>query len=516
MYPGKYAKTQPDHPAFIMASTGESVTYAELEQRSNRLAHLLRAHGLQRLDHYALFMENNNRYLECCAAGVRSGLYYTCVNHYLTAEELAYILNNSESKVLITSRAKRAVALEALKHCPQVRLALICDGTDADAPFLDLATATAVYPDTPIADEMLGTAMLYSSGTTGRPKGILRPLPEEAGDFQLPIFQFLNKLWKYREGMTYLSPAPLYHSAPQAAVSLAILNGATVVIMEHFDPENYLALVEKYRATHSQLVPTMFSRMLKLPEATRRRYDLSSLQVAIHAAAPCPVPVKEQMIAWWGPIIDEYYGATEGLGFTSCTSAEWLAHKGTVGKVMIGDLHILDDNMQPSAKGVPGEIWFKTATPFVYFNDPQRTAQTRSADGSMSTVGDVGYVDDDGFLHLTDRSTFMIISGGVNIYPQECENLLIVHPQVMDAAVFGVPNEDLGEEVKAVVQAAPGVQTGPALEAELIAYCQQHLAKLKCPKSIDFEAALPRLPTGKLYKKPLRDRYWGDKKSRIV
>ncbi len=516
MYPAIHAKNQPDHPAFIMASTGETVTYSELERRSNRLAHLLRANGLQRLDHYAMFMENNNRYLECCAAGVRAGLYYTCVNSYLTAEELAYILNNSESKVLITSRAKRAVAAEALKLCPNVRLALICDGTADDAPFADLATATAAYPDTPIADEMLGTAMLYSSGTTGRPKGILRPLPEEPGEFQLPIFQFLNKLWKYRAGMTYLSPAPLYHSAPQAAVSLAIHNGATVVIMEHFDPENYLALVEKYRATHTQLVPTMFSRMLKLAPEVRQKYDLSSLQVAIHAAAPCPVQVKEQMIAWWGPIIDEYYGATEGLGFTACNSTEWLAHKGSVGKVMIGDLHILDDNMQPSAKGVPGEIWFKTATPFVYFNDPERTAQTRSADGSMSTVGDVGYVDDDGFLYLTDRSTFMIISGGVNIYPQECENLLIVHPKVMDAAVFGVPNEDLGEEVKAVVQAAPGVATGPELEAELIAYCQQHLAKLKCPKTIDFDAALPRLPTGKLYKKPLRDRYWGDKKSRIV
>ena len=516
MYPGIHAKNQPNHPAFIMASTGEAVSYAELDKRSNRLAHLLRANGLQRLDHYAMFMENNNRYLECCAAGVRAGLYYTCVNHYLTAEELAYILNNSESKVLITSRAKRAVAAQALKLCPNVRLALVCDDPAASAPFQDFATATATYPGTPIADEMLGTAMLYSSGTTGRPKGILRPLPQEPGEFQLPIFQFLNKLWKYRSGMTYLSPAPLYHSAPQAAVSLAIHNGATVVIMEHFDPENYLALVEKYKITHTQLVPTMFSRMLKLPEDVRKKYDLSSMQVAIHAAAPCPVQVKEQMIAWWGPIIDEYYGATEGLGFTACNSAEWLAHKGSVGKVMIGDLHILDDNMQPAAKGVPGEIWFKTATPFVYFNDPERTAQTRSADGSMSTVGDVGYVDDDGFLYLTDRSTFMIISGGVNIYPQECENLLIVHPKVMDAAVFGVPNEDLGEEVKAVVQVMPGVPTGPALEAELIAYCQQHLAKLKCPKTIDFDAALPRLPTGKLYKKPLRDRYWGDKKSRIV
>ncbi len=286
--------------------------------------------------------------------------------------------------------------------------------------------------------------------------------------------------------------------------------------MEHFDPEQYLALIEKYRVTHSQLVPTMFNRLLKLPADVRERYDLSSLEVAIHAAAPCPVQIKERMIEWWGPIVHEYYGATEGLGFTACNSQEWLAHRGTVGKVMLGDLHILDEDMQPAPKGVPGEIWFKTATAFEYFNDPQRTAQSRSADGTMTTVGDVGYVDDDGFLYLTDRSTFMIISGGVNIYPQECENLLVTHPKVADAAVFGVPNEDLGEEVKAVVQLMPGIEPEPAIEAELMAFCQQHLAKLKCPRSVEFDPALPRLPTGKLYKKGLRDRYWGGKASRIV
>ncbi len=516
MYPRPLSQQLAAQAAIIMAGTGEVVSYGELERRSNRLAHLLRATGLHRLDHYAIFMENNSRYMECCLAGHRSGLYFTCVNSYLTAEELAYILNNSEARVLITSRARSAVAAQALAACPNVRLCLIVDQPDAGAPFVDLGSATAAFPDTPIADEWLGTAMLYSSGTTGRPKGVLRPLPEEPPSHELPLFQFLNKLWRNREGMTYLSPAPLYHSAPQAAVSLALRNSATVVVMEHYDPEAYLALVEKYHVTHSQLVPTMFSRMLKLPEAVRSRYDLSSLEVVVHAAAPCPVPVKEQMIAWWGPIIHEYYGATEGLGFTACDSAEWLAHRGSVGRVMIGDLHVLDQQMRPSAKGVPGEVWFKTASPFVYFNDPERTAQTRSADGSMSTVGDVGYVDDDGFLYLTDRSTFMIISGGVNIYPQECENLLVTHPKVADAAVFGVPNEEMGEEVKAVVQAMPGNPVGPELEAELIAFCQQHLARLKCPRSIDFDPALPRLPTGKLYKKPLRDRYWGDKKSRIV
>ncbi|GAA4407614.1 AMP-binding protein [Quisquiliibacterium transsilvanicum] len=516
MYAGKYAQERANEPAFIMASTGEAVSYAEFDARTNRLAHLLRAHGLKRLDHYSIFMENNDRYLETCGAGERSGLYYTCVNSYLKADELAYILNNSESKALITSRSRRDVALEALKHCPDVKLCLIVDGAGDDGPFVDYVQAVSKYPGTPIADESLGTPMLYSSGTTGRPKGIVRPLPENPPSEPLPLFHFLNKLWHYREGMTYLSPAPLYHSAPQAAVGLTIRNGGTVVIMEHFDPEDYLRLVEKYKVTHTQLVPTMFSRLLKLPEDVRRKHDLSSLEIAVHAAAPCPVQVKEQMIAWWGPIIHEYYGATEGLGFTACNSAEWLAHKGSVGRVLLGDLHILDEEGKPSAKGVPGEIWFKTASPFEYYNDASRTAESRSADGAMSTVGDVGYVDDDGFLYLTDRSTFMIISGGVNIYPQECENLLITHPKVADAAVFGVPNEDLGEEVKAVIQPMPGVEAGPELEKELIAFCAEHLSRQKVPRSIDFTDELPRLPTGKLYKKGLRDKYWAGHKSRIL
>ena len=519
MYAGQYPKSHPNRPAFIMASTEETVSYAELEARSNQLAHLLRQHGLKRLDHFSVFMENNNRYIEVCTAGERSGLYYTCINSYLKADELAYILNNSESTALITSRSRQDVALEAIKQSPKITLFLVVDGdheSNNNGPFLDYAQAISGFPKTPIADEFLGTPMLYSSGTTGRPKGVLRPLPEDPPSNPLPLFGFLNKLWRYRADMIYLSPAPLYHSAPQAAVALTIRNGGTVIIMEQFDPEQYLALIEKYKVSHSQLVPTMFSRMLKLPEAVKRHYNLSTLEIAIHAAAPCPAQVKEQMIAWWGPIIHEYYGATEGLGFTACDSAEWLAHRGSVGRVLSGDLHILDDDMQPAAKGVPGEIWFKTASSFVYFNDPERTAQTRSRDGTMSTVGDVGYVDDDGFLYLTDRSTFMIISGGVNIYPQECENLLITHPKVADAAVFGVPNEDLGEEVKAVIQTVPGISANEALAQELIAFCGEHLSRQKVPRSIDFMDELPRLPTGKLYKKSLRDKYWGDKQSRIV
>ena len=516
MYTGKHVHLRPLQPAFIMASTGEAVTYRELEARSNRLAQLFRKHGLKRLDHYSIFMENNSRYLEACGAGERAGLYYTCVNSYLTPGELAYILTNSESRILITSKAKLDIAREAIKECPKVELCIVADGEGESERIVGLAAATNGLPGTPIADESLGTAMLYSSGTTGRPKGILRPLPEQPPLQNLPIFDFLYKLWQYREGMVYLSPAPLYHSAPQAAVNLTIRAGGTVVIMESFDPERYLQLVQQWGITHTQLVPTMFSRMLKLPEEVRKHYDLSTLEIAIHAAAPCPAAVKDDMIKWWGPIIHEYYGATEGLGFTACNSEEWLAHRGTVGRVLLGDLHILDANMTACPKGTPGTVWFKTATPFEYFNDPAKTGEARSEDGSMSTVGDVGYVDDDNFLYLTDRATFMIISGGVNIYPQECENLLVTHPKIADAAVFGVPNADLGEEVKAVVQPMPGIEPSDELARELIAFCSQSLARQKVPRSVDFEAELPRLPTGKLYKRLLRDRYWGNKTSKIV
>ena len=516
MYTGRHAHLRPLQPAFIMASTGEAVTYRDIEGRCNRLAHLFRQRGLKRLDHYAIFMENNSRYLEACGAGERSGLYFTCVNSFLTASELAYILNNSELRILITSVAKLDIARDALKEAPKVELCIVADGEGESDRIVGLVEATKDLPKTPIADECVGTAMLYSSGTTGRPKGILRPLPEQPPAHQLALFDFLEKLWQYREGMIYLSPAPLYHSAPQAAVNLTIRMGGTVIIMEKFDPERYLQLVEQWGATHSQLVPTMFSRMLKLPEEVRNRYDLSSLEIAIHAAAPCPGLVKEDMIKWWGPIIHEYYGATEGLGFTACNSQEWLAHRGTVGKVLLGDLHILDENLQERPTGTAGTVWFKTASPFEYFNDPERTKEARSPDGSMSTVGDVGYVDADRYLYLTDRATFMIISGGVNIYPQECENLLITHPKIADAAVFGVPNPDLGEEVKAVVQPMPGIEPCEELAQELIEFCGQSLARQKVPRSIDFEDQLPRLPTGKLYKRLLRDRYWGNKNSRIV
>ena len=521
MYPGIQAQKHPDRPAVIMASSGEQITYRELDSRSNQLAHFLRQQGLKRLDHFSMFMENHARFVEVCAAGERTGAYYTCINSFLTAEELAYILQNSESQVLVTTAALAEVAWAALPSCPKLRCCLVIDGPDtprqvAHVQVQDYAQAVGSLPTTPVADESLGTAMLYSSGTTGRPKGILRPLPEQPPAQHLPLYEFLFGLWHYRDDMVYLSPAPLYHSAPQAAVGLTIRKGGTAIIMEKFDPLRYLELVETHQVSHTQLVPTMFTRMLKMPESDRQRFDTSSLEIAVHAAAPCPATIKEQMIDWWGPIIHEYYGATEGLGFTACDTPQWQAHRGSVGKVLFGELHILDEAMQPCEQGTSGQIWFKTATEFSYFNDPEKTAEVTSPDGSMTTVGDVGYIDEDGFLYLTDRATFMIISGGVNIYPQETENLLITHPDVEDAAVFGVPNEEMGEEVKAVVQLLPGRAKTAEMVERLMAYCREHLSHVKCPRTIDFDDALPRLPTGKLYKRVLRDRYWAEHKNRIV
>ncbi|HEV3280456.1 MAG TPA: AMP-binding protein [Acidimicrobiales bacterium] len=517
MYAAEHAARHPDKPAIVMATGGEIVTFAEYEAAANQVAHLLRETGLQHRDHMALFMDNDHRMLIGEGGAERSGVFYTCVNSFLSAEEVAYIINDSESKLVMTSAAKAEVAAELPSMCPKVeRWVMTGAGQAAPGPFEDWEEVIAPQPERPIPDEQLGAPMMYSSGTTGRPKGILRPLPEVHPSEGRELRERVSLLWRLRDGMVYLSPAPLYHSAPQTSVALALRLGATAVIMERFDAAHYLDLVQRYRVTHSQVVPTMFTRLLKLPDDVRLAADVSSLEVIIHAAAPCPVPVKEKMIEWFGPIIIEYYAATEGNGLTFCDSADWLAHKGTVGRSLLGELVILDDNGDPCETGTPGTVWFRGATSFEYFKDPSKTAASRTPDGSASTVGDVGYLDAEGYLYLTDRKSHMIISGGVNIYPQETENLLVTHPKVMDAAVIGVPDEDLGEAVKAVVQPVPGADPGGSLERELIAFCRRHLAHFKCPRTVDFVTELPRLPTGKLYKRLLRDRYWSEHPTRIL
>lgn len=508
MYAAQHAAETPDKPAIIMAGTGRTLTFSELEARANRVAHLFRGLDLRRGDHVAIFVENNIRLFEVESGAERTGLYYTVINSYLRPEELAYIVRDSRAQVLVASAATREVALAAAADCPDVRMFLEIDAEEPDGPFQPFEPVLADFPTDPVPDEELGAAMLYSSGTTGRPKGILRPLPEGHPGEPLPVMAFVqNVLFAMRPGMVYLSPAPLFHSAPQASVAGALRMGATSIVMERFEPERYLDLIERHRVTHSQVVPTMFSRLLKLPDEVRRRYDVSSLEVVIHAAAPCPVPVKQDMIDWFGPVLREYYGATEANGFTVCTSEEWIAHPGSVGRPVLGEVEIRDDDGTPLPPGETGTVWFRGATNFEYFGAPEKTAGSRDATGEASTVGDLGHVDDDGFLYLTDRKHFMIICGGVNVYPQETENVLVTHPSVLDAAVIGVPDDDLGEVVKAVVQPLDGAAAGPELERALQEFCRAHLAPIKCPRSIDFVDELPRLPTGKLYKTRLIEQY---------
>ena len=518
MYAAEQAAEHPDEPALIFEPSGRVVTWAEYEAGANQTAHVIRDSGLAKGDHMALFMENIPEVLLAEAGAERTGVYYTPVNSYLSAEEVAYIVNNSESRLVVTSAAKAEVAEQLPALCPNVERWIMvgAGGGGAAAPFESWEEAVGTASKEHVADEQLGAPMVYSSGTTGRPKGILRPVSDIHPSETTFAVLGIAALWRLREGMVYLSPAPLYHTAPQVSVAICLRMKSTCVVMEHFDPALYLELVGRHRVTHSQVVPTMFSRMLKLPEDVRSAADVSSLEWVIHAAAPCPVPVKEQMIEWFGPILLEYYAASEGNGGTFIDSEDWLAHRGSVGRAMVVSIHILDDDGAECPVGTPGTVWFSGATDFEYYHDPEKTASTRRDEGKTSTVGDVGYLDEDGYLFLTDRKAHMIISGGVNIYPQETENLLVTHPKVLDAAVIGVPNDDLGEEVKAVVQPMEGVAGDEALERELMAFCREHLAHFKCPRSVDFVDELPRLPTGKLYKGPLREKYWADHATRIV
>ena len=512
-----HAERTPDKPALIMAGSGEITTYAELEERSNRYAHLFRALGLKGGDHIAIYLENTPRYHEIIWAAKRSGLYFTCISSQLTAPEVAFIVKDCSAKLFISSTYKQEVAAEIPAQVDDSLHHFMIDGV-IDG-FERLEDAGAAQPANRIADELEGQDMLYSSGTTGRPKAIKQFLQGNPFGTIDPSIQAIGTLFEIDADTVYLSPAPLYHAAPLRFNVRIQLAGGTSVMMERFDPAFSLELIGRHKITHSQWVPTMFVRMLKLPEEERAGHDFSTHRIAIHAAAPCPIPVKRQMIDWWGPIIREYYGGSESNGFCSINTEEWLAHPGSVGRALFGVPRIVDDAGTELPVGEEGAIYFSDGPTFEYHNDPERTAAAYN-DRGWSTLGDVGYLDDDGYLYLTDRKAFLIISGGVNIYPQEIENILITHPKVADVAVFGVPNDDLGEEIKAVVQpmdmADVSLDGGDALAGELLAYARADLSAIKVPKSIDFEAELPRHPTGKLYKRLLKDRYWGNKDSRIV
>ncbi|MES2754916.1 MAG: acyl-CoA synthetase [Pseudomonadota bacterium] len=504
-HPIAHAAATPDKSALIMAGSGETVSYAELDARANQGAHLLRSLGLKRGDGIAVLMDNNPRYLEVVWAAERTGVYCTCLSTKLTAAEAEYIIRDGDCRLLIASHGVAALAEALVPGIGDLRR-YTADGSVAG--FQSWEDAVTALPATSIADPQPGSIMLYSSGTTGRPKGVRFPLPEgELGEAPSSLVMLGRGVYGFTGETVYLSPAPLYHAAPLRWSMAAQMLGASVVVMERFDPEAALATIEKYRVTHAQFVPTHFVRMLKLPAEVRAKYDLSSLKVVVHAAAPCPIPVKRAMIEWFGPVIHEYYAGTEGNGFCAIDSAQWLERPGSVGRNLISKTKICDEDGNEVPFGEEGAIYFADAAPFAYHNDDAKTADATNRHG-WTTLGDIGRMDAEGYVWLTDRKSFMIISGGVNIYPAELENVLITHPAVADVAVIGGPHEEMGEEVVAVVQPVDMAAAGPALANELMAFARANLSHVKCPRRIDFRAELPRHDTGKLYKRLLRDEYW--------
>ena len=506
LHPSFHARTMPDKIAYRMAGSGAAITYGDLDRVSNQGAQLFRSLGLKPQDHIAFLVENSLRFMEICWAAQRCGLYYTAISTHLTAGEIGYVVADCGAKVFISTESLAAIGGEAARMIPPEVIRYMIGHPAAGWGSWD--AALAAMPPVPVADEITGYAMLYSSGTTGRPKGVKRPFLDEPLGTLAPLGHLLcRRMCGLDDNAIYLSPAPLYHSAPLVFTTVAAMVGATTVSMERFDAEEFLRLVEAHRVTHTQLVPTMFIRLLKLPAEVRAHYDFSSLKTAVHGAAPCPIEVKQQMIEWWGAILVEYYAGTEGMGITACDSKDWLAHPGTVGRSLGGPVKIVGEDGAEVPAGTVGQVYFAGGPRFSYHNDPVKTEAAYHKEG-WSSLGDVGYVDADGYLYLTDRKAYMIISGGVNIYPQEAENVLVTHPAVVDAAVFGIPNEEMGEEVKAVVQPLDIARAGPDLATELLAFCRTHLSHIKCPRTIDFAAELPRTPTGKLLKRVLRDPYW--------
>ncbi|MBJ7329412.1 MAG: acyl-CoA synthetase [Solirubrobacteraceae bacterium] len=500
MYPGAH---DPNRLAIVM-DDGETRTFGELDAAAARIARMLQDRGLQRGDHVAFCVENEPEFLEICWGAHYAGLLYTACSTRLTADELAYIVDNCGAKAFFLggTLADRAAEVDAKTPNVDHRFSV---GGDISG-YEPLTVALEGISAEPLTDPIAGADMLYSSGTTGRPKGI-KPKPKNEPLNTMMMFTgVLAQALGFGDGDVYLSPAPLYHAAPLRGCMSVHQLGGTTVVMRKFDPQQFLDLVAEHGITHSQMVPTMFVRLLKLSAEARAAADVSSLKGIVHAAAPCPVDVKRQMIEWWGPIIHEYYASTEGAGLTWTTSEDWLAHPGTVGRAVVGKPRVVDALGTEVGPGEEGTIYFSDGPEFEYHEDPAKTAEVHNEQG-WATAGDIGYLDEEGFLFLTDRKAHMIITGGVNVYPQEAENALVTHPKVSDAAVFGIPNEDFGEEVKAVVVPMEEPADPAALEAELIAHCRSKLADLKCPRSIDFRTELPRHETGKLYKRLLVDEY---------
>jgi acyl-CoA synthetase (AMP-forming)/AMP-acid ligase II len=510
--PRTYALRDPHRPATI-TDRGEVVTYLQLEEGSCRLAQALHDHGIRPGDHVAMLLENTPRFHEVYHGFQRAGTIFTPISTRLSADEAAYIVDDCGARVVVTSAAMGDLAAAIVGLTPGVeRRWAIGGGVDGHE---DYDAVTGRYPAEPLAAETEGSPMTYSSGTTGRPKGAERGLL----DLPYGAFNMMDRLYAplgVEESSVFMVPGPLYHAAPLGWSAGIHRMGGTLLLMHRFDAERCLQMIDEHRMTHGLFVPTMFVRMLKLPAGSRSAIDVSSIQAVVHAAAPCPVEVKSEMLDWWGPVVHEFYAGSEGGGITWVTPEDWLSHPGTVGRPMTAPVHICADDGRELAPGEVGTIWFSDVPPITYHNAPELSASVRNDKGWV-TLWDVGYTDDEGFLYLTDRKQFMIVSGGVNIYPQEVENVLVLHPDVVDAAVFGIPNDEWGEEVKAVVQPRDMAEAGPELAQQLIEYCRARVAHYKCPRTIDFMAELPRADNGKLFKRELRDGYWASHgASRII
>jgi long-chain acyl-CoA synthetase len=507
-----FARNTPDKPALIAAESGEATDFRRLNEESMRLSRVLRR-SLDEGARVALLMENTPAVYVAAWACRRSALRLVPVNWHLSRDEAIYIVTNSDAEALIVSPGMSELALEIAKAIPELKV-LLTSG-DAFGSFSSVDAAIAAEPIEPFGIETEGSYMFYSSGTTGQPKGILRSLSGESFNTQSRIETMMAGLFQFDDNAVFYSPAPLYHAAPLAwSIGSQVLGGTTIV-PHRFDAEATLAHIERYRVTNAQFVPTHFVRMLQLPEEVRAKYDVSSLRMVVHAAAPCPVDVKEKMLEWFGPVIYEFYGLSEGGGFTIIRPEEWVARKGTVGRSVTGPIHVIDDAGNELPRGEVGHLMFENPERFEYHKEPGKTAEFFDARG-WSRPGDMGWMDEDGYLFLADRSSNMIISGGVNIYPQEAEAVLTLHPAIRDVAVIGIPDKEFGEAVKAVVELMPGVVADNALADELIEYCRARLSKFKCPKTVDFTDVIPRLPTGKLLKRELRKRYWGDGPNQIM
>ena len=506
-HPASIARSDPGRPAFMLYEDGATLSYGALAERSARAANLLAGLGVREGDTIAILMENNIRYPELLWAAKDSGLRYVSISSHLNAADAAYIITDCDARAVIASHALRELAcasVEMLSHRPVL---LMVDG--AEAPFADYDSLLADRPASPLEGRRRGASMLYSSGTTGRPKGVRTPIADVPPSVPPVRFGMLIEQYGFNERSLFLNPAPFYHAGPQRFMMTVHRSGGTVLAFRNFDADTVLRAMVDHAVTHGFMVPTMFARLLSAPPALRSRVDLSKLRHMIHGAAPCPVDIKRAMIDWWGPVIDELYSGTEAIGHTFITSKEWLEHPGSVGRPASNcTLRVVDDQGNELPAGVPGRILLSNGLDVAYHGAAADKA-LRGADG-FGSLGDIGYVDADGYLYLTDRESHMIIAGGVNIYPQEAESILASHPLIADVAVIGVPHPDMGEEVKAVVQPVRWPEDETAAAQDIVEYCRARLSLHKCPRTVDFVAELPRNALGKLLKKDLRQLYWKD------